>query len=103
MLGNVSLPPQHPIIRMCLVNWNDHVEHGKQNALGWHRYWKQNGCPHHGHISEMRRITRARYHRVIRHVEKNANVMKMQKMTESRSLLDKRSRDMWAEFRKLKC
>ncbi len=47
----------------------------------------------------MRGITRARYHRAIRHVEKNANAIKMQKMAES--LLDNRSRDMWAESRKI--
>ncbi len=37
---------------------------------------------------------------VIRHVEKNSNAIKMQKMAES--LLDNRSRDMWAESRKIK-
>ncbi len=48
----------------------------------------------------MRRVTRARYHRVIRHVEKNANAIKIQKMAES--LLNNRSRDMRAESRKIK-
>ncbi len=100
MLENVSLPPQHPSIRLCVPGWNDHVEHLKQNALEWDWYWKQNGCPHHGDISEMRRITRARYHKAIRHVEKNANAIKMQKMAES--LLNNRSRDMWADSRKIK-
>ncbi len=79
------------IIDACLYavpSWNDHVEHLKQNALEWQWYWKQNGCPHHGDISEMRRITRVRYHRASRHT------IKMQKMAES--LLDNRSRDMWA-------
>ncbi len=48
----------------------------------------------------MRRITRARHHRTIRHVEKNVNAIKMQKMAES--LLDNKSRDIWAESHKIK-
>ncbi len=48
----------------------------------------------------MRRITRARYHRAIKYVEKKTNAIKMQNMAES--LLDNRSRDMWTESRKIK-
>ncbi len=83
-----------------MTGWNDHAEHLKHTALEWHLYSKQNGCPHHGDISEMRRITRARYHRAIRHAEKNANAIKMQKKVES--LLDNRSKNMWAESCKIK-
>ncbi len=57
-------------------------------------------CPHYGNISKMRKITTARYHSACTHVEKNANAIKMQKMAES--LLDNRSRDMWAESHKIK-
>ncbi len=48
----------------------------------------------------MRKITRARYQRAIRHVEKNANAIKMQKMAET--LLNNISRDVCAESCKIK-
>ena len=49
----------------------------------------------------MRRITRARYHRAIRHIEKNAtNTIRMGKM--ANALLSNKSRDMWSECAKMK-
>ena len=53
--------------------WNDNVQKLKDEALSYHRLWKSNGCPRERYFAEMRRISRARYHRVIRHIEKNAN------------------------------
>ena len=48
----------------------------------------------------MRRITRASYHRAIRHIEKNANTIQMGKM--ANALLSNKSRDMWSECVKMK-
>ena len=48
----------------------------------------------------MRRITRARYHRAIRHIEKNANTIRMGKI--ANALLSNKSRDMWSECAKMK-
>ena len=48
----------------------------------------------------MRRITRARYHRAIRHIEKNANTIRMGKM--ANALLSNKSRNVWSECAKMK-
>ena len=80
--------------------WNDNVQKLKDEALSYHRLWKSNGCPREGYFAEMRRITRARYHRAIRHIEKNANTIRMGKM--ANALLSNKSRDMWSECAKMK-
>ncbi len=73
----------------------DHVEHLKQEALHWHRFRKCNGSPQNGDIAELRRITRARYHRAIRQVESDTEIIKMERMVQAR--LSNSSRDMWSE------
>ena len=54
--------------RRKLPGWSKEVEHLKQEAIFWHRQWRAVGKPHQGDITEMRRITRARYHRAVRHI-----------------------------------
>ena len=48
----------------------------------------------------MCRTTRARYHRAIRHIEKNANTIRMGKM--ANALLSNKSRDVCSECAKMK-
>ena len=45
-------------------------------------------------------ITRACHHRAIRHIEKNANTIRMGKL--ANALLSKKSRDVWNECDKMK-
>lgn len=80
--------------------WNDNVKPLQDEALSWHRHWKCHGRPRDGYIAEMHRITRARYHRAVRHVDKNANTLRAEKM--ANALLSNNSRDMWSEVRKMK-
>ena len=49
--------------RRKVPGWSKEVEHLKQEALFWHRQWRSVGKPHQCDITEMKRITRARYHR----------------------------------------
>ncbi len=65
----------------------------------WHRFWKCNGSTHNGDI-ELCRITRARYHRFIRQVECDAEVINMERMAQT--LMSNRSRDIWPEAYKIK-
>ena len=53
------------------------------------------GKPHHGDITEMRRITRARYHRIVRHIMVEGDIMCTTKMAEAIS--ENRTRDLWSE------
>ena len=81
--------------------WNDNVQLLKSEALSWHKLWKCNGCPRDGYFAEMRRVTRARYHRAIRHIDRHVKIIKMNKMADTIEL--NRSRDLWCESNKLRC
>ena len=48
--------------------WNDNIKYLRDDALSWHYFWKINSRPGTGYIAEMRRLSRARYHRAVRHL-----------------------------------
>ena len=58
------------------------------------------GKPHQGDITEMRRITRARYHRAVRHIMREDDIIPTTKMAEAVS--ENRNRDLWSEVRRIK-
>ena len=55
----------------------------RQKQLYWHRQWRSVGKPHQGDITEMRRITRARYHGAVRHIMREYDRMCTNKMAEA--------------------
>ena len=83
-----------------MPGWNDQVQQLKEEALSWHAYWKAHGRPTSGYVAEMHRIIRARYHRAIRHIEKEATKIQSEKMAQS--ILSDGSRGVWPEVRKIK-
>ena len=77
--------------RRKLPGWSKEVEHLKQEAIFWHRQ---------GDITEMRRITRARYHKAVRHIMREDDIIRTTKMAEAIS--ENRNRDLWSEVRRIK-
>ena len=53
-----------------------------------------------GHIDEMHRISRARYHRSIRHIQRNKKIFHLEKI--AHAVVSNNSRDLWSEVRKVK-
>ena len=51
-----------------------------------------------GHIADMHHISRARYHRPIRHIQRNKKIIR--KM--AHALMSNNSRELWSEVRKVK-
>ena len=51
--------------------WTKHVEQSKQRAIFWHWLWKVNGLPRHGHVAQIRRATRTKYHYAVRKVKRD--------------------------------
>ena len=49
----------------------------------------------------MRRVTRARYHRAIIHIDRHVKTISMNKMADA--IVSNRSRDLWCESNKLRC
>ena len=72
----------------------------RDEALSWHHFWKINGRPKAGHIAEMHRISRARYHRSIRHIQRNKKIIQSEKM--AHAVVSNNSRDLWSEVRNVK-
>ncbi len=95
LFASECIPNISPHKAKVVPGWNDRVEHLKQEVPYWHRFWKCNGSPHNGDIAELPRITRIIYHRAIKQVERDAEVIKMERMDQA--LLSNRSRDMWSE------
>ena len=58
------------------------------------------GKPHQGDITEMRRITRARYHKVVTHIMREDDRIRTTKMAEAIS--ENRNRDLWSDVRRIK-
>ena len=80
--------------------WNKDIDDLKKESLMWHHTWKNCGRPHDGHVAEMHRISRARYHKAVRQVLRNADVTRMERMAQA--LSENRSRDLWKEVKKIK-
>ena len=86
--------------RRNLPGWSKEVEHLKQEAIFWHRQWRAVGKPHQGDITEMRRITRARYRKAVRHIMREDGSIRTTKMAEA--INENINRDLWSEVRRIK-
>ena len=50
--------------------WRELAQCNRKRALLWHSIWKDMGCPQDGDVADIRRKTRATYHKVIRSITK---------------------------------
>ena len=74
------IPTTSPSTAKVMPGWNDGVQYLRDETLSWHHFWKINGRPRAGHIAEMHRISRARYHRSIRHIQRNKKIIQSEKI-----------------------
>jgi exonuclease III len=86
--------------KKCTPGWSQYVENHKQESLYVHSLWKQAGCPNTGELADMRRDTRARYHKAVKLLKHQHNKIRMEKMAEA--LVENNQRNMWKEVRKIK-
>ena len=98
--GDKCIPSMFSCKRKSIPGWNDNVEGFRQEALYWHRCWKDAGCPREGNVAEIMRITRARYHKAVKDVKRDKDNIRIEKMASA--IADNRHRDLWAEVRKIK-
>ncbi len=66
----------------------------------WHWHLRECGQPHHGPVSELHHISRARYYKAVRSVIKNSDSIRTEKMAEA--IADNRAKDLFKEARKIK-
>ena len=69
-----------------MPGWNDGVKYLRDEALSSYHFWKINGRPRARHIAEMHRISRASYHRSIRHIQRNKKMIQSEKNGSYRSV-----------------
>ena len=98
--GEKNFPCSRNKSHNTVAYWKDLVKPFHDNALFWHDIWVQCGRPRDGAVANIRRLTRARYHKEVRMVKKNNEALRKQRMCELIS--DNRSRELWQEVKKLK-
>ena len=83
-----------------IPGWSDIVEPARNKAIFWHKMWIDNNRPQSGVISEIRRKTRADYHRNIKVVKRNSEKLRHIKMAED--IASNNSRNLWQEIKRIK-
>ena len=63
--------------------WNDYVQPLFEKSLFWYDIWVQNRKTRAGHVANIMRLTRARYHYVVRNAIKSEDRLRNDKMTEA--------------------
>ena len=76
------------------------VESKFRNALFWHKLWIQNGKPLTGIIYDIRRSTRALYHKARKQAVKNKDIISSKNLVQS--LKDESSKDFWSKVKRCK-
>ena len=80
--------------------WNEFVNPEKAKAILWRKIWISNCSPRHGHVADIMRRTRAKYHYVIRCIKNKSQLLKNRAM--ARAIAQRKSRELWTEVNKVK-
>jgi hypothetical protein len=87
----------HKVVPGC----HEHVEPHRQTALFWHSIWLQCDRPRLGHVANIRRRSRAIYHRAIRDTKRQREQIIADKMGHAFTTKDTKS--FWNGVKKLSC
>jgi len=91
--GRMSVKPVVP-------GWSQYCDSERKVAMYWHNVWKSEGRPREGFFADARRRSRLRYHKTVRAVRKQENVIRCERMASS--ITANRSRDFWKEVRAMR-
>ena len=84
--------------KAAIPGWNDNIEHYFRTALYWHKVWVDNGRPEDGIYANLRRITRAHYHKARKFVIKHKDIVASEKLAES--LENDSPKEFWKNIKK---
>ena len=79
--------------------WNQFVKRAKETSCFWHKLWKENGSPRFGHIAEIRRSTRAKYHQAIKYIKKKEQMLRNSNIADT--LVNNKTKDFWSIIHKM--
>ena len=80
--------------------WNSIAEPEREKAMFWHSMWCNAGRPRNGIIANIRRSTRAKYHKAVRDLCRNEHYLRMKCM--ANNIYKDKSRNLWTEIKRLK-
>ncbi len=80
--------------------WDEMAKPFRETAMFWHSIWISCNKPTSGAVHDIRRKTRADYHRAVKSLKCNKTANRCEKMAES--VLKNDSRNFWKESRKMK-
>jgi len=70
--ADVAIPLTRPSSHNGYIpGWSEVVAPLRDQSLFWHNLWTDCSRPHQGLVADIKRKTRARYHRAVRYVKKN--------------------------------
>src|SRR5664279_1767228 len=87
-------------VTKSIPGWSELVQPSKDIALFWHNIWMSSGRPHTGIVANIRRTTRAKYHRAIRAAIRNERVIVAEKVADN--MLLHKNKDFWSEIKKMR-
>ena len=90
-------------VKCPMPGFSEHVKQYRDTALGWHRLWKQYGRPRQGHIAEMRKLSRSRYHYKVKAVKQQQCAIRSERMAEALQKGDQNSLWKCIKSQKSKC
>lgn len=80
--------------------WNDEVKELRDRSLFWHNVWIQSGKPATGHVADIMRDTRRKYHDKIKVIKADERRIRNKKLADSMSA-GGNNRDLWSEIKKI--
>ncbi len=90
--------PLRKYTKHSIAGWKEYVKPEKERSLFWHWIWLECGRPNHGHVYNIMKQTRYRYHYAVRYAKKNEFNLKKEKLAEYSA---NGSVDMWRELKKI--
>jgi hypothetical protein len=67
----------------CVPGWKEEVAPQRKDSMFWHSVWLSAGRPTHGHLYDIMKRTRNKYHQILRQVRRAADRIKSQKLFEA--------------------
>jgi hypothetical protein len=97
---DICIPKTASKHQNCMPGWNDEAKGLHEEALHWHRMWKNAGSPAVGELAEQRKISRRNYHQAVRRIRRHKHQITMNKI--AANITENRTRDLWQEVSRLK-
>ena len=85
--------------KKVLPGWNEYVRYYKDKSILWHKIGQEAGSPLTGHLAEIRKLARKKYHSAIRWIKHNKDKIIRNKVAST--LKSRSNRLFWNEISKL--